>query len=36
MTPLQPPTYTLTCLDLTGTTKTKTASVQILPTFQEL
>jgi hypothetical protein len=29
-------TYTLKCLDLTGATKTKTATVQILPTFQEL
>jgi hypothetical protein len=29
-------TYTLKCLDLTGATKTKTATVKILPTFQEL
>jgi hypothetical protein len=28
-------TYTLTCLDLQGATRTKTATVQILPTFQE-
>jgi hypothetical protein len=27
--------YTLTCLDLQGRTQTKTATVQILPTFQE-
>ena len=29
-------TYTLRCLDLTGATKTKTAKVNILPSFQEL
>jgi hypothetical protein len=28
-------TYTLTCIDLQGATQTKTATVQILPTFQE-
>ncbi|HEX9869908.1 MAG TPA: hypothetical protein VGC99_15170 [Candidatus Tectomicrobia bacterium] len=29
-------TYTLSCIDLTGTTRTKTATVNVLPTFQEL
>jgi hypothetical protein len=29
-------TYTLTCLDLQGATETKTATVRILPGFQEL
>ena len=28
--------YTLTCIDLSGTTQTKTATVRILPTFQEI
>ena len=28
-------TYTPKCIDLIGATKTKTATVQILPTFQE-
>jgi hypothetical protein len=29
-------TYTLKCHDLQGATKTKTATANILPTFQEL
>ena len=29
-------TYTLTCLDLQGATKTQTATVNVLPNFQEL
>jgi hypothetical protein len=29
-------TYTLTCLDLTGATETKTATVNIIPTFYEI
>ncbi len=29
-------TYTLSCIDLSGTPQSKTATVRILPTFQEL
>ena len=28
--------YTLSCVDLDGTTQTKTAKVRILPSFKEL
>ena len=29
-------TYTLACIDSTGLTVTRTATVRIIPTFQEL
>ena len=29
-------TYTLSCIDLDGTTQTKEATVNVIPTFQEL